>query len=74
MVFSPPPPVPVPLEDDALRLVVVEEDLELQSSGVLVPHDLHRLRGQAFELLQPVLVELAPSDALKLAHGCTWLP
>jgi hypothetical protein len=33
--------VPVPLEDDALGLIVVDVDLVLQRSGVLGPHDLH---------------------------------
>jgi hypothetical protein len=32
------------------------------------------LSGQALELLELAVVELEPSDALKLAHGCTWLP
>ena len=58
----------VPLEDDALGLVVIEVDLVLQRSGVLGPHDLHALSGQAHELLELALVELEPGDALKLTH------
>src|SRR6266567_244484 len=67
--------VPVPLEDDALRLVVVEVDLVLQGSCVLVPHDLHQSSRQALEVIELALVELKPTDALNLAdcapvHGC----
>src|SRR5467141_3484264 len=58
--------VPVPLEDDAIRLVLVEVDLVLQGSGVLAPHDLHELGGQALELLELALAELEPTDALDL--------
>ncbi len=54
--------VPVPLDDHALGLVVVEVDVVLQRSAVLGPHDLHGLSGQAFELLDLALVELEPSD------------
>jgi hypothetical protein len=60
--------VPVPLEDDALGLVVVEVNVVLQRSGVLGPHDLHALSGQALELLELALVKLESSDALKLTH------
>src|SRR4051794_38731354 len=62
--------VPVPLVDDALGLIVVEVDFVLQGSGVLGPHDLHALSGQALELLELALVELEPSDTLKLTHPC----
>src|SRR4029453_17708630 len=61
--------VPVPLDDDALGLIVVEVGVVLQRSGVLGPHDLHRLSGQALELLELALVELEPSDTQKLTHG-----
>jgi hypothetical protein len=38
-------------------------------SGVLGPHDLHGLSGQALELLELAhLVKLEPPDALKLTH------
>src|SRR6266487_5404559 len=55
--------VPVPLDDHALGLVVVEVGLELQRSAVLGPHDLHGLNGQALVLLDLALVELEASDA-----------
>ena len=58
----------VPLEDDALGLIVVEVNLVLQRSGVLGPHDLHGLSGQALELLELALVKLESSDTLKLTH------
>ena len=61
--------VPVPLEDDALGLIVVEVDVVLQRSGVLGPHDLQALSGQALELLEFALVELESNDSLKLTHG-----
>src|SRR5690349_5384966 len=61
--------VPVPLEDDALGLVVVEVNLVLQRAGVRGAHDLHALSGQALELLELALVKLESSDALKLTHG-----
>ena len=61
--------VPVPLEDDALGLIVAEVDLVLQRPGVLGPHDLHGLSGQAVELLELAhFVKLEPADALKLTH------
>jgi hypothetical protein len=60
--------VPVPLEDDALGLIVVEVDVVLQGSGLLGPHDLHALSGQALELLELALVKLEPSDTQKLTH------
>ena len=60
--------VPVPLEDDALGLIVVEVDLVSQRAGVLRPHDLHGLSGQALELLALALVKLESSDTLKLTH------
>src|SRR4029453_5851767 len=63
--------VPVPLDDDAFGLIVVEVGVVLQRSGVLGPHDLHRLSGQALELLELALVELEPSDTQKLTHGST---
>src|SRR4029077_20304734 len=60
--------VPVPLEDDALGLIVVEVNVVLERAGVLGPHDLHALSGQALELLEPALVKLEPTDTLKLTH------
>src|SRR5690349_9201242 len=55
--------VPVPLEDDALGLIVVEVNVVLHRAGVLGPHDLHALSGQALELLELALVKLELSDA-----------
>src|SRR5438132_4385078 len=60
--------VPVPLKDDALGLIVIEVDVVLQRAGVLSPHDLHGLSGQALELLDLALVKLEPSDTPKLTH------
>jgi hypothetical protein len=60
--------VPVPLEDDALGLIVAEVNVVLQRSGVLGPNDLHALSGQALEVLELALVKLEPSDTLKLTH------
>ena len=54
--------VPVPLDDDALGLVLVEVGVELQRSGVLGPHDLHRPSGQALVLVELAFVELESSD------------
>ena len=61
--------VPVPLDDDALGLVVVEVGVVLQRSGVLGPHNLHRLSGQALELVELAFVELESSDTQELRHG-----
>src|SRR6266704_1889950 len=61
--------VPVPLVDDALGLIVVEVNVVLQRAGVLGPHDLHALSGQALELLELALVKLESTNTLKLAHG-----
>jgi hypothetical protein len=61
--------IPAPLQDDALGLIVVEVDVVLQRAGVLIPHDLHGLSGQALELLELALVKLEPSDTQKLTHG-----
>src|SRR6202035_2403719 len=60
--------VPVSLVDDALGLIVIEVDLVLQRSGVLGPHDVHDLRGQALELLDLPLAKLEPSDTLYLTQ------
>jgi hypothetical protein len=54
--------VPVPLEDDALGLIVVEVNVVLQRSGVLGPHDLHTLSGQPLELVELALVKLESSE------------
>ena len=65
--------VPVPLEDDALRLSSLKE-----ISNCRVPVSLFRTISMACAARRlnssSPSVELAPSDALKLAHGCTWLP
>jgi hypothetical protein len=61
--------VPVPLEDDALGSIVVEVNVVSQRAGVLRPHDLHGLSGQALELLDLALVKLESSDTPKLTHG-----
>src|SRR5450755_2280725 len=60
--------VPVPLEDDALGQLVVEVNGVLQRAGVLGPHDLHALSGQAIELPELAIVKHEPTDTLKLAH------
>src|SRR5579859_5092192 len=60
--------VPVSLVDDALGLIFVEVDLILQRPGVLGPHDVHGLRGQALELLDLPLVELEPIDTFNLTQ------
>src|SRR6266571_1348035 len=60
--------VPVSLVDDALGLIFVEVDLILQRPGVLGPHDVHGLRGQALELLDLPLVKLEPSDTFYLTQ------
>jgi hypothetical protein len=54
--------VPVPLQDDALRLIVIQVDVVLQRDGVLSPHDLYGLSGQALDLLELALVKPEPSD------------
>ena len=61
--------VPIPLDDDALGLVVSEVDVVLQRSGVAVPDDLHRLSGQALELAELAFVKLESSDTQELSHG-----
>ena len=38
--------VPVPLDDRALGLVVIQVDVVLQRSAVLRPHSLHGLSGK----------------------------
>jgi hypothetical protein len=60
--------VPVALKDDALGLIVVEENVVLQRAGVHGPHELHALSGQALELLELALVKREPTDTLKLTH------
>jgi hypothetical protein len=60
--------VPIPLQDDALLLIVIQVDIVLQRAGVLSPHDLHGLSGQALELLDLALVKPEPSDTPKLTH------
>jgi hypothetical protein len=52
----------VPLDDDALGSVVVEIGVVLQRSGVLGPHDLPNLSGQALGLVELAFVKLESSD------------
>src|SRR6266508_4105811 len=61
--------IPVPLDDDALGLVLVEVGVVLQRSGVLGPHGLHRPSGQALVLVELAFVELESSDTQELSHG-----
>jgi hypothetical protein len=61
--------VPVPLDDDALGLIVVEVDVVLQRAGVLGPHDLHAFGGQALVLIELALVNLESSDTNQFTHG-----
>jgi hypothetical protein len=49
-------------------MIVVEVDVVLQRSGVLGPRDLHRLSGQALELVDIALVKLESSDSHKLTQ------
>src|SRR5215207_177135 len=63
--------VSVPLEDDRLALVVVEEHLVLQGPGVSGSHDLHGLLSQALPLVELAGVDLHPCDALDLLHRAT---
>src|SRR5438105_2479150 len=60
--------VSVPLEDDRLALVGVEEHFVLQGAWVSGSHDLHGLLSQALPLVQLAGVELDPCDALDLVH------
>jgi hypothetical protein len=55
--------------DDALGLIAVQVNVVLQGAGVLGPHDLHALSGQALELLELARLTFESSDALKLNHG-----
>ena len=61
--------IPVPLDDHAFGLVAVEVEVVSQSAGVLRPHDLHGLIGQAQVLLALALVKLESCDTKKLTHG-----
>src|SRR5579859_3876657 len=60
--------IPVSLVNDALGLIFVEVHLILQRPGVLGPHDFHRLRRYALELLDPPLVKLEAIDTFYLTH------
>ena len=60
--------VPVPLEDDALGMIVVEVNVVLQRPGVLGAHDLHALSDQAREISELAIVKLEPTESLKLTH------
>jgi dihydrofolate reductase len=60
--------ISVPLDDDALGSVLVEVGVVLQRAGVLGPHDLHRLGGQAQVLVELAFVELESSDTHELTH------
>src|SRR5205809_961373 len=64
--------VSVPLEDDRLAFVFVEEHLVLQGPGVSGSHDLHGLRSQALPLVELAGVENHPCDALDLIHRATF--
>jgi len=44
--------VPISLEDNCLRLIVVQVDLVLQGPSVPGPRNLHSLSGQVLELLE----------------------
>src|SRR5687767_15713179 len=61
--------VPVPLDEHALGLIAIEVEVVLERSGVLRPHDLHCLIGQAQVLLALALVKLESCDTKKLTHG-----
>src|ERR671924_1203791 len=63
--------VSVPLEDDRLALVVVEEHLVLQGAWVSRSHDLHGLLSQALPLVELAGTEFDPCDALDLVHRTT---
>jgi hypothetical protein len=74
------PTHPRPAPSGVLHRLVGREELRnlavgqlgsdlLQRSGVLGPHDLHRLSGQAFALLALAFLELESSDTLALSHG-----
>lgn len=58
--------VPVALVDEALGAVRVQEQVVLQGSGVLGAHDLHALRGEALELLEPAFADDDPRRAVDL--------
>jgi hypothetical protein len=58
----------VPLNHDALRLILVEVDVVLQRAGVHGPRDIHGLRGQPLEFLKLALMELDPADTEKFTH------
>ena len=60
--------IPVPLDDDALGLVVVEVRVVLQRSSVLGPHELHRLSGQALVLVELAFGNPESSDTQGLTH------
>ena len=60
--------VAVALDDDGLRLVIVEVDVLLQRAGVLRAHDLHRPSREPLELLDLALVKLEPHNPEKLTH------
>jgi len=61
--------VPVPLDDDALGLIAVEVEVVSQGAGVLRPHDVHGLIGQAQVLLALALVTPESCDTKKLTDG-----
>src|SRR6476660_3935449 len=61
--------VPVPLDDHAFGLIVVEEQVVLEGAGVLRLHDRIGLLGQAQVLLALALAKLESCDTKKLTHG-----
>ena len=61
--------VPVPLDEHAFRLIAVEVQVVRQRAGVLRPHDLPGLLGQAQLILALALAKLESCDTKKLTHG-----
>jgi hypothetical protein len=61
--------ISVSLQDDALRLIVVEVHLVLQGSRVLRSRDLQGAGSQALEFLELACVKLEAGDSLKLTHN-----
>ena len=61
--------VPVPLDDHALGLIVVQVQVVLEGARVLRRHDRVGLLRQAQVLLALALVELEARDTKELTHG-----
>src|SRR6185437_5083710 len=60
--------VSIPLEDDRLALIVVEEHLVLKGAWVSGPHDLHGFLRQAFPLVKLAGTDPDACDPLDLLH------